>query len=109
MQFVQLRVGKLEKQVEVDQPAVFSCSQVLLFDEHDDDGDNHDDDGDNHDDDGGNHGDDGGNHEDDGGNHDDDCHHHDDDHLKHHDSLIHLEQSVWKERDGGHMDSSGHV
>ena len=64
-------MGKLEKQVEVDQPAVFSCSQVLLFDEHEDDGDNHDD---------------GGNHDVGGDNDDDDCHHHDDDHLKHHDS-----------------------
>ena len=58
---------------EVDQPAVFSCSQVLLFDEHEDDCDNHDDD-------------DGGNHDVGGDNDDDDCHHHDDDHLKHHDS-----------------------
>ena len=72
MQFVQLRMGKLEKQVEVDQPAVFSCSQVLLFDEHEDDCDNHDDDG--------------GNHDVGGDNDDDICHHHDDDHLKHHDS-----------------------
>ena len=24
-------------------------------------------------------------------------------------TMIHLKQGVWKERDGGHVDSSGHV